>query len=97
LAERGKILARISIEQQFVMNQLIGGVRVGFLLGKLVFRQWMRKKAAAENLLVKIGENLFLAVKRHSSFRLLMIQPTSADVLPASAIRARRFYACGFG
>lgn len=65
LAESGKVLPRVSIEQQFIVHELIRHRRIRLLPGKLVLGQRMQESAGSEHPVVKAGDDFFLRVNRH--------------------------------
>ena len=66
LTECGKVLPRVSVEQQLIVHQLICRGRIRLLPGKPVLGQRTWKETGPEYLVVEIREDFFLGVDRHS-------------------------------
>jgi hypothetical protein len=55
LAECGEILARIPIQQQFIMYQLVGGSALDSLLRKLILGDGLRNEPGASHFTGRLG------------------------------------------
>ena len=83
LAERGQVLAGVSVQEELVLNHLEHVRGQAFRLGELVFRQRLREGPAGEDGIQKQIANVVFVTESHGN-------PSSEPVRPGSNFRLRR-------
>jgi hypothetical protein len=61
LAEGGNILSGVPVQQQLIVDQLVGGRWIGLVFGQFVLGQGMRKTPGAKYFVITVGDNFFFA------------------------------------